>query len=171
MPLGFVHMFFCWICTKTFQKVKKYRLSRPEWALIIFGSILPDIDFLVDWTTNYTVHRTLTHSLLFALILGIIVYLGSKILKKSNIKNKMFRWFKDFRPSAMGIALLMGILAHIFLDVFSYQGVPVLWPYPYMLDITIIRPIFESSYHAAVFDIGLGVAWMGYFFITKKLRF
>ncbi len=83
-----------------------------EIGWVVFGSILPDIDYILGIE-----HRTITHSLLFISILSYIVY------KKDKRK---------------GISLLIGLLSHMVLDIITVGGVEILWPIRYRFSIPLI---------------------------------
>ncbi len=70
----------------------------------IIGSLIPDIDLVLPLE-----HRTLTHSLLFVLLISVSYYLISK----------------DKRNS---LGLLVGMLSHLLLDLFSPVGLTLFYP-------------------------------------------
>lgn len=84
-----------------------------------FGALLPDIDhpksflgskvyIIPDLLYSFVGHRTLTHSLLFAFIIGAIgLYLNTWI----------------------GIGVFIGIISHILLDMLTPSGVSFLYPF------------------------------------------
>lgn len=85
----------------------------------IIGCFIPDIDHpqsylgrrvpLIPTLLYKTVgHRSLTHSLFFSFIMGIIVAIFD---------------------IGLGIGIFLGILSHIFLDMFTPQGVSYLYPF------------------------------------------
>lgn len=85
----------------------------------ILGSLLPDIDHPKSFIGNkipilpsilYSTvgHRTITHSLVFALVVGILA--------------AMFNIW-------IGIGLAVGILSHIILDMLTPMGVAYLYPF------------------------------------------
>lgn len=91
----------------------------PIVAGAVGGSLLPDIDHPKSFLGNkvkilsnalYTSvgHRSLTHSLLFAGVVGIIVSLFNA-------------W--------LGLGIVLGILSHILLDMFTGAGVAYLYPF------------------------------------------
>lgn len=86
----------------------------------ILGSLLPDIDHPKSFIGNkipilptilYSTvgHRTITHSLLFASVMGILV--------------------ATFINLWLGIGLTIGILSHIILDMLTPSGVAYLYPF------------------------------------------
>ncbi|MEK6950757.1 MAG: metal-dependent hydrolase, partial [Nanoarchaeota archaeon] len=62
---AFTHLITAWLLGKGYEALAKKRISHPAWFFLLFGSLLPDIDFLIDWTLGTEFHRTFTHSLLF----------------------------------------------------------------------------------------------------------
>ncbi len=86
---------------------------------VVLGSMLPDADMfptaiavlLKHGELTYVIHRSATHSLLFAAFLGLISLLAPK-----------WRW------TLLGLAL--GVLSHILLDiVFWFAPIDLLWPF------------------------------------------
>lgn len=76
------------------------------------GALLPDIDtkskisFMLGFSLPIK-HRTITHSLLFAVLIG---FIGC------------------FLSYGLGIGLFIGVLTHLFLDFFTGYGVPLFYP-------------------------------------------
>jgi inner membrane protein len=75
---------------------------RLELLWVIIGVVLPDVDYLIGVT-----HRTIMHSAVFVALISLLMY-------KSN-KRK-------------GVSLFIGLSSHLLLDVFTTQGVMLLWP-------------------------------------------
>lgn len=84
-----------------------------------FGALLPDIDhpksfignkvpIVSDMLYNTIGHRTLTHSLIFAFVVGII--------------GMIFNLW-------IGIGLTLGVVSHIALDMIGPHGVAFLYPF------------------------------------------
>jgi membrane-bound metal-dependent hydrolase YbcI (DUF457 family) len=104
--------------------------SRRPWFTLglTFGALLPDADsypqaFAIiigrmnPVEAEAIFHRTLTHSLFFALAAGIAFYLAS--LRRGGQPLRIFGW-----GLATGIAVI-----HIFVDIFAwFDGVGILWP-------------------------------------------
>lgn len=164
MAFAFTHLLGAWIPGKIYERSKK--ISQLAWGLLLFGSILPDIDLLFQWVSGIPFHRTVTHSLLFAVIMGVVVYLTAVFWKMK-------------KPAKLGFAISLGILIHIIIDCMIYPGTQLLWPYDIWFSLGgFYSPgpvlggggVFASIYYA-IADMGLGVAWMGYMFLQKKLRF
>lgn len=77
------------------------------------GSLLPDIDTKskISYMVGFCLpikHRTVTHSLMFAMLVGL---LGC------------------FLSYGTGIGLCAGILTHLFLDSLTGRGVPLFYPF------------------------------------------
>lgn len=103
--------------------------KRKEFKLgAVFGAILPDIDLVIAAVAYLAIgekasviHRSLTHSLLFLILVpGIIISLN--FIPK--IKNK-----KKYDFLGLGIGLFFGIAVHIVLDMMYLYGVIFLWPF------------------------------------------
>jgi len=104
--------------------------SKQHWFALglTFGALLPDADgypqaFAVlvgkmdPIQAEAIYHRTLTHSLFFALAVGLAFYLVSLVRGGRSLRT--FGW-----GMATGIALI-----HIFVDIFAwFDGVGILWP-------------------------------------------
>ena len=93
----------------------------PEALVCLVGSLLADIDTTTSGVGKFARplsnfletrfgHRTVTHSLLFCLLLGLIL------------------WPLEQVQPASYWAFLWGYLSHLLLDTFNVNGVPLLWP-------------------------------------------
>jgi inner membrane protein len=71
--------------------------------IVVLGSLIPDIDYLVGLT-----HRTITHSLLFL------------------IPTCLITW--RFKGKRTAFALLIGLSSHLILDAVTVKGVPLFFP-------------------------------------------
>ncbi|MCE7747944.1 MAG: metal-dependent hydrolase [Candidatus Heimdallarchaeota archaeon] len=106
----------------SFSKRKEYKLGA------VLGAILPDFDiFIMAFVYLFigekasVVHRSLTHSLLFLIVVpGIVVSLN--FIPK--IKNK-----KNYDFLGLGIGLFFGLAVHILIDMMYLTGVYFLWPF------------------------------------------
>jgi membrane-bound metal-dependent hydrolase YbcI (DUF457 family) len=105
--------------------------NKRQWLLlgVILGSLIPDMDnFGVAVATlaklpTAGIHRTVTHSIFFALALAAIFYFIGQAKKE-------VRW------SNLGAGLGIGILFHILLDIFLwFNGVALFWPFPIWVNI------------------------------------
>src|SRR3989338_8359554 len=112
---SFTHLIFAWLVGKGYEKIGKKELPRTAWFLLLFGSLISDADFLIDWTLRTEVYRTLTHSLLFVFI-GFAIICGIFYVRK-NPERKIIAG-----------AFALGICTHLFLDMFLSQVVPLFWP-------------------------------------------
>ena len=97
--------------------------NAPATILVCVGSLLPDIDKAnstlgrkFKFVSLLFKHRTFTHSLLFALITALI------------------------NPY-----LCIGVLSHIFMDMFNPMGVQLLFPFGRNLKFPLINKIFVTS--------------------------
>jgi membrane-bound metal-dependent hydrolase YbcI (DUF457 family) len=97
-----------------------------EWVLLgmLLGSFIPDMDNLgvaiatVAKLPTEGIHRTMTHSLFFAVAVTAVFFLVGQVRK-------------DTRWNNLGFGLGLGILLHILLDlVIWFNGVVILWPIP-----------------------------------------
>lgn len=123
MPQPGLHAVLGLATRKTFSK-------KPWFALgLTFGALLPDADgyaqaFAVlvqkmdSAAAEAIFHRTLTHSLLFALGIALLFHLIS-----------LARGGESLRTFGYGLATGIAVL-HIFVDIFAwFDGVGILWPF------------------------------------------
>jgi len=95
--------------------------KRSWWlfAVFVFVTICPDFDYLAIWLLGYSANPRISHSILFAVVMSLIVWWGTRHLVK--------------RTSATAplVALLFAALSHPFLDLLvGAHPVPLLWPFP-----------------------------------------
>lgn len=153
MTFAFGHLVGAWIIGEIIQKVSKKKLPRQAWFFLILGGIIPDIDFIFQILLNEPIHRTITHSLFFALFSFFFV-----------------------RRNKYGLLFPIGILVHIFLDILTAPGVQLFWPLNNWISIpgiftTTILPR-EISYSTLLrVDMFLGFFWFMYLFLTSKINF
>jgi membrane-bound metal-dependent hydrolase YbcI (DUF457 family) len=171
MVYAFGHLIGGWLFGKVIEGVKRIKLSQFAWIVLFFGAILPDADFLVDWTLGADVHRTFTHSLLFLIMVPLLFYIVLTVLKR-----------KD--NSILTLALGTGIFTHLLLDMPMGHGVPLLWPSLLHFSFTSIAYYDPTSFSFAIaseahlwkslkfaiFDMGLGTCWIFYLLFRKHLR-
>ena len=170
MTFAFSHLIGAWLVGKGYQLVTKKKIHHYTWFFLLLGSILPDIDYLIDWTLGTNLHRTFTHSITFALFVFIILFSISFFFKEKNMK--MF-----------SLALCVGILAHLAIDFVSTQGVPLFWPLGYYFSPFAIylgksgtamlnssASTLKSLLKLAVLDMGLGTAWIFYLLLKKSIK-
>lgn len=163
MPFAFTHLVAAWFLGLIIQTKKK--LNKLAWGLLLFGSILPDGDYIFQWIFNVQLHRTITHSIVFLALTYIILYF---ILKKH-------------KKQKYTIYLTAGLATHLFLDLFIYPGIMLLWPIKYWFSIfgITLTPVIKEISAAylmrfsglAISDMALGVAWITYLFLKGKLKF
>ena len=98
--------------------------GKKEWLVfgLILGSFVPDMDNVAVAVATLTkmptegIHRTLTHSIFFAIGVTLVFYLFGQMRKE-------LRW------SNLGLGLGLGILLHSLLDfVLWFDGVAFFWP-------------------------------------------
>ncbi|MCD4759998.1 metal-dependent hydrolase [archaeon] len=159
MAYAFGHLIGAWLLGLLIQKVKKIKLSRTAWGLLLIGGILPDIDLLSDWILGTQIHRTFTHSLIFALFIFGLAYL---ILKKYNREKQ-------------AIFISLGIIVHLALDSIYSPGPPIFWPWQYATAANGIVVNALDTLNRTVkleyIDMGMGVLWTAYLFIKNKINF
>lgn len=172
MGFAFGHLVTAWFFGKIAEYIRKITLDRYTWFFLLFGAILPDADFLIDWTFGVHVHRTFTHSLFFVVLAGAIMYL-------------LFTAFRDQKKTSFALAISVGILSHSLLDFFSGRGVPFLWPdltyysffegirYNPQVGIFLKGPadFLRQSLKFAIVDMAIGTTWLFYLWWRKRIRF
>ena len=168
MAFPFTHLVLAWGGGKVYEFMRKVSLDRYTWAFLLLGGILPDADLLLDWTLGTELHRTFSHSILFALIMGILVY--------------GFFYQNPLRKQ-YAMAMAIGIASHLILDLIGFPGgFSLFWPAKFFLstanDAAIRTALFEEdmvflSGHLklAVLDIAIGIAWIAYLSWKKKIQF
>ncbi len=179
MPFAFGHLIGAWILIKLYEYISSKKITRLEWAVYMFGAILPDIDYLVEWIFNTPFHRYLTHTLAFAIFIGIITFLLFKIIKEILITKKKFRTLK---ATTYGLLMTLGIFVHLSLDMIYSPGIILFWPYNawysfYGLSFMSYNTVANMTLNLAdyinmmILDMGLGVLWIGVLYWYGKLRF
>ena len=104
MSFAFTHLVSVWLLGKLYEKVSKKTIGHYSWFFLLFGSILPDADFLLDWSLGTEFHRTFTHSLLFVGIVSLITYLFFYFLKRTEARH-------------FSLFLAAGMISHFVLDM------------------------------------------------------
>jgi membrane-bound metal-dependent hydrolase YbcI (DUF457 family) len=171
MSFAFAHLTTAWAFGKVFELTKQAKIHPHVWFFLLFGSLLPDADLLIDWIFNIHIHRTFSHSIVFAVAAG-------------NAAAIIFAVLKHKKASQFGIALSMGIITHMIMDSFGFPGTPLLWPYPVHFALNYIgipslnsslfqRPAAEVALFLkfAVIDMAIGSVWIFYLTIKKKIQF
>ena len=176
MTFLFGHIIFSWAFGKAAELKKNFKLDRWAWFLLLFGSIFPDSDFFIDWTFNTHIHRTFSHSFLMIIAGFLLILLLAKFLKK-------FKIFSNLNPVFLGIVFSFGIFTHLIADMaMGHPGVPLFWPEKLRFWFFGTGAINYISLHfaelekdklvhlvrIAVFDMAIGVFWVGYLFFKKN---
>ena len=173
MSYAFGHLIGAWCAGKIYEYFSKKKISHAAWFFLLLGGILPDIDFLLDWTLGYDTHRTLTHSFIFLGLAILIVYVLFSVLKHQ--EKKQFALF-----------IGLGIIAHLFLDSLFGAGIPLLWPS--MMHFSLLQGISYSVLEGSTFsrgdvvelghqlrfailDMAIGTAWIFYLWFRKRVQF
>ena len=171
MTFAFGHLIGAWLPGKLYEKIKQTHLSKYTWLFLLLGGILPDADFILDWTIGLDSHRTFTHSIFFLITAPILLYLLCKYLLKQQ------------HAQQFSSALATGILMHIILDITtSTGGIPLLWPNLTSVSIykigifnpstpSFLHSSYENLQHSlklAILDMALGTAWIFYLFYKKE---
>ncbi len=166
---AFAHLIGAWLLGKGYECGKKQVLPHTAWFFLLFGALLPDADFIIDWTLETELHRTFTHSLFFVLFVPLIVYV-------------LFQRSPDKKMYALSSGL--GILSHLLLDLGGH-GVPLLWPSLLHFSInglTFFDPAAPSFLHSsseglrrslriAIIDMALGTGWLFWLWWKKRIKF
>lgn len=171
MTFAFGHLVGAWLAGKAREWHSPGCWTRIAWALLLGGAILPDADYLVEWTLGVRVHRTLTHSLVFLVAVPLIMYSLAAALKKK---------YQFFQPKLYATAIGLGILTHLLIDMAEgFPGVALFWPYSqwyYLFGSTVSggTGIFEfnvaSNLKRAIVDMAIGTAWVGYLVVKDRIR-
>ncbi|MBT3416988.1 metal-dependent hydrolase [Candidatus Woesearchaeota archaeon] len=153
MSLAFGHLTAAWIVGEIIQKISNKKLPNHAWALLLLGGIIPDIDFIFQILLNEPIHRTMTHSLFFALFSLMF------------IKNNKYK-----------LLFTIGILVHIFLDLLTAPGVQLLWPLNIWISLdnylpTTIMQLEIKNIPLVMADMFLGFFWFVYLFMKGKINF
>ena len=105
--LPFGHLIFAWVIGLIIQKLARVKISRLAWALLLFGAILPDVDYLFSLFLGVPLNRGITHSLIFVVFSFFTVFVILNHYKLG--KETMFFSF--------------GLLTHLFADIFFPTGI------------------------------------------------
>ena len=168
MTYAVTHFIVAMLITRLLAK-KCFKLK--DLRLISFiggmGGILPDFDFLgyylkkflslsISLSQNYLGHRTLTHSLIFALF---FLALALFFYKKKNISMAL-------------IVISLGVTIHITLDFFTANNLTIFYPISDMtsgFDIVPGSNFYEKTKLIATLDALLFLGWISWVFFKKKL--
>lgn len=173
MTFALGHIVGAWILGKLYEVVSSKKINQSAWFFVIFGGLLPDADFLLDWTLGTELHRTFTHSFLFLIAAPLITYI-------------VFRYIRKNEAKQFAHALAIGIIAHLILDMTtSSYGVPLFWPsllHVSIFGIHYVDPALPSFLHRpadylrhslklTIVDMAIGTAWVFYLWFKKKIQF
>ena len=172
MSFAFGHLVGAWCAGKIYEYLSKKKISHYAWVFLLLGGILPDADFLIDWTFGTDLHRTFSHSLLLLLFASTVIYSFYSLLKQPEKKQFAF-------------CIGLGIAMHLILDGFSTYGIPLLWPmngyFSYFSGFTPVVPdggllqgdaeMMTYKIKLAVMDMAIGTAWIFYLWFRKKIEF
>ena len=186
---AFTHLILAWLLGKAMERSRKERLSYLDWAFLLGGSLVPDLDHLpgllgFDAITNF--HRTVTHSLVFVFVVGLVVYLVSSWYQKHYpVLSKL----STFHPQRFTVLVMLGIATHLIADIFLPPGIQLFWPslwtiYPtvsfpflYLAQFPGIASVFTQPTFVrweillATLDMGLGVLWIGWLWWKRRITF
>lgn len=165
MAFAFGHLIAAWLGGKIYEFLRKTKISHETWFFLLLGGILPDIDFLIDWTLGLQIHRTITHSLTFMIVIAALIY---------------FVFYQSKQRKSFALAFAGAMIIHLMLDMYE-NGLPLFWPSMIHISFTAIGPFQYSSFFqadqlakkvtAAVFDMALGTCWIFYLWWRKQIRF
>ncbi|UCE12312.1 MAG: metal-dependent hydrolase [Candidatus Heimdallarchaeota archaeon] len=105
---------------------------------LVMGSVVPDLDvlgsvliFLFTANTELTIafHRSVTHSLVLISLILVVAYFASL-------------WFVSAKTIyfPLTIGLVIGMVLHVFLDLFYFDGVTLFWPFQHLDERIIVLP-------------------------------
>ncbi|MFX1284108.1 MAG: metal-dependent hydrolase [Promethearchaeota archaeon] len=120
-PTGFHGLLGLWLASKLDPKHKYIRIG------VAAGSVIPDLDLLGsvliflltrDKELSIGFHRSVTHSLLVIFMVFVIGYIAN--LRFESAHTTYFSFI---------IGLIAGMVIHISLDMFYFDGVTLFWPF------------------------------------------
>lgn len=169
MPFAFGHLIGAWTFGKIKEKITKKNISHYTWFFLLLGGILPDSDLILQWVFGWETHRHFTHSLFFAVAMALLVYL---------------LFYKNQEKKNFALAIGGGVLVHILLDSLFIPGVPLLWPWNLyfswqgvsflnLAEYSMVKSAetMQKTIHLAIFDMGLGTAWIFYLWFKRRIKF
>jgi len=175
MTLGFGHLVGAWLPAKVVEYYRKKPFSQVILAALLVGAILPDADFFLEWLHIIPeIHRTITHSFIGVFAVSLLTYGLAHALKKYLPKST--------KPGHLALAIGLGVCSHMFYDSLVYPGINALWPSDLWISSGALYTAKQSLYervgrlssqnktHLFILDMGLGVAWMAYFWIKGRLK-
>lgn len=173
MSYAFGHLVGAWCTGKIYEYFSKKDISHTAWFFLLLAGLLPDIDFLLDWTLGYDIHRTFTHSFIFLGLVALMVFL-------------MLSIFKHPDKQQCTVLVVLGISTHLLLDSLFGAGVPLLWPSILHLSFSegISYAVLEGSTFSranvielsnqlklTIIDMAIGTAWIFYLWFKKRIKF
>jgi len=168
-----MHIIGAWLIGKGYELISKKKLSRLAWGLLLLGGILPDIDLILDWIIGTEIHRSITHSLFFMILVPAVLYLIFKLLKTK------------VKAGQITMLLGAGIAMHIILDMFFWPGVVLLWPYNLFISFTEVGiysivqlkslawtySALKESVIWLIADMAAGTCWIAYLWFKGRIQF
>lgn len=179
MTFALGHLVGAWFAGKGYEFCSRKKIPHLAWFFLLWGGLLPDVDFILDWTLGTEFHRTFTHSLLFLAAVPMIMYLVAPALFR-------LLFNEEIPLRSCAVALAGGIAVHLFLDMATTgPGVPLFWPnllYFSLYSTSYFDPVTPSFlYHSAdrlryylkltIVDMAIGIAWIFYLWFRKKIDF
>jgi len=173
MTFAFGHLVGGWLIGKGEEWLRQVKIPRWGWFLLLLGTILPDIDFLLDWTIGVESHRTLTHSVVFFIGVPLLLYL-------------FLRWKKVQDAKRLTLLFALGIGMHLLLDMLTSPiGIPLFWPNLLHISTSGVQyfdpsapsflqasaPGLQKSLRLALLDMALGTIWIFYLWWRKRIEF
>ena len=142
MPSPIAHAVAGYVTYKLFPKSKnllKIKSNNFTALYFTFIGISPDLDFIPQLFTSIKLHRQLTHSIFFALIFSLGLWM-------------LYRLFKTKGANAFFKLTFITYCSHLLLDALSPVGIPLLKPFStVMLKLPIT--LFPNVHHSqGLFD-------------------
>ncbi len=155
---AFGHLFIGWLIGLFVGNIRGKKLSDLSWGLLLFGSVLPDIDYLFDWVFSAGVHRMFTHSLLFVVVSFIVCYIVLKFMKLEK-----YSWL-----------FALGIFSHVVVDMFWPMGVTLFYPFTNFISFNLISNsvggVGISRAGLLMLDSAFGIIWLSILFLKGKIK-
>ncbi|MFQ5475248.1 MAG: metal-dependent hydrolase [Candidatus Nanoarchaeia archaeon] len=168
MAYAFIHIIVAWLAAKIYE-VRLHGLSKIEWFFLLLGAVIPDVDFIIEQIINEPIHRTATHSILFALFFASAVFIPLRYLglEKEVVKKA-------------SLCVALGVMFHIAVDMAFHYGVQLFWPLQYWVSffgfstqttISFSESFGIGSLEQAILDMGMGTAWILWLALRQRIRF
>jgi len=134
------------------------------------GGVLPNIDILFYlffhsfYTSLDSVHRTITHSLAFVMLLFLLSVPAYFIRNKTK---------HHIKTSVSFIILGLGVMTHIALDMFFGTNIMLFYPFSSIsvgFDLLDFLPSYLSSIAVPLFDGILLMVWIIYLEVKHKIN-